>query len=387
MATIQKYLIFVLLLVALSASAQQGRIDSLMSEIRQKTDETTKMKLEMAEAKVRQQNLIIGIFVIISLCGASITISLYSSHKRIRRKNLLLNEQYYSIQTQNEKIQAQSEEIAMQAEHLKVANDFLENQNQKLHEINTEREGLISTVAHDLRSPINRSKGLSKILLNTKLTEDQRNIVNLLMQVNEEGTQIILDILQANSTMYEPPALTSIHLHQFINDHIEKVFRDPAKNKNIKIHIAIEDDLQIKTDVVSFRRIIDNLVSNALKFSNLNSEIFIKVMSVEDTIYISIQDQGPGISYEDQLKMFKRFQRLSARPTSGESSIGLGLAIVKGLVEKLGGEIHVKSKVGVGTEFIVRMRKEIKNLYDAPSRGSDKVPSINGKGLVSMFSL
>ena len=387
MAKIQEYLIFIFLLIALSASAQQGSIDSLLSEIRQKTEETTKVKLEMAEVKVRQQNLIIGVFIIVSLCGASVTISLYSSHKRIRRKNLLLNEQYYSIQTQNEKIQAQSEEIATQAEHLKVANDFLERQNQKLHEINTEREGLISIVAHDLRSPINRSKGLSKILSNTKLTEDQRGIVNLLMQVNEEGTQIILDILEANSATYEQPELTSIHLHQFIKDHIEKVFRDHAKSKNIKIHIAIEDDLRIKTDVVSLRRIIDNLVSNAVKFSNLNSEIFIKVMSVEDAIYISVQDQGPGISEEDQMKMFKRFQRLSARPTSGESSIGLGLAIVKGLVEKLGGEIHVKSKVGVGTEFIVRMRKDIKNLYNAPSRGSDKVPSINEQGLVSAFSL
>ncbi len=387
MGKIQKYLIFAFLIIALSTSAQQGKIDSLMSEIRQRTKETTKMKLEMAEAKVRQQNLIILIFAITSLCGVSITISLYISRKRIRRKNVLLHKQNRSIQTQNREIQSQNEVIAVQAGDLKAANDFLEDKNQRIQEINTEIESLISIVAHDLRAPVNRSKGLSRILLQTKLTEDQRGIVNLLLQVNEEGSQIIQNVLQANSTSYKKPEASSINLHHFIRDYVEKVFNKQALRKNIQIHIAIEDDLQITTDVVSFRRIMDNLISNALKFSNLNSEIFIKVMSVKEAVYISIQDQGPGISDEDQLKMFKRFQRLSARPTSGEPSIGLGLAIVKGLVEQLGGEIQVKSKVGVGTEFIVRMRKEIESFYELPSSEREYLPSLEERAFEAILSL
>ncbi|MEO7988793.1 MAG: HAMP domain-containing sensor histidine kinase [Chryseolinea sp.] len=375
----RNYLFIFLLICSVPVFAQQERIDSLMSEIRQNTIEKTEMELMMAEARVYRQNLIIGLGVVLSLFGASITVLLYQSYKRIRKRNLLLNVQNREIHSQSEEIFAQNEEITLQTEHLKVNNDFLEHQNRKLIEINNEREALISIVAHDLRSPINRSKGLAKILLHSQITDEQRGILNLLLQVNEEGSQIITDILQTDSSSYTKPASTPIHLRQFISDHIEKVFQEQALKKNILINITIDDDLHISTDAVSFRRIIDNLISNALKFSNLNSTVFIKVISVDDAVYISIQDQGPGISEEDQKKMFKRFQKLSAQPTFGESSTGLGLAIVKGLVERLKGEIQVKTELGVGTEFVIRMNKETKlnlRLSSSPSPKERAIESV-----------
>ncbi|HMZ52238.1 MAG TPA: sensor histidine kinase, partial [Candidatus Sumerlaeota bacterium] len=97
----------------------------------------------------------------------------------------------------------------------------------------------------------------------------------------------------------------------------------------------------------------DNLVSNALKFSPKGRIVKVRLTARADGALFEITDQGPGMSAEDKEKMFKKFQRLSARPTAGESSTGLGLAIVHALVGRMRGRIEVESEVGVGTVFRV----------------------------------
>jgi signal transduction histidine kinase len=98
---------------------------------------------------------------------------------------------------------------------------------------------------------------------------------------------------------------------------------------------------------------VDNLLSNAIKFSEHQSKIAIQASIENERAIISIRDSGPGFSDEDKQFLFQRFKKLSARPTGGESSNGLGLAIVKTLVDRLHGEIELKSALGEGAEFIV----------------------------------
>jgi len=100
-------------------------------------------------------------------------------------------------------------------------------------------------------------------------------------------------------------------------------------------------------------RILDNLLTNAMKFSENGKTIHLNIWEENKKIYFSIKDEGPGISEEDQKKMFKKFQKLGAQPTAGESSTGLGLSIIKALVGKLSGQIEVKSQLGKGSEFII----------------------------------
>ena len=104
-------------------------------------------------------------------------------------------------------------------------------------------------------------------------------------------------------------------------------------------------------------RVFENLLSNALKFSENGKHIFVSLHQIKDVIELKVRDEGPGISDEDQAKLYHKFQRLSARPTSGESSTGLGLWIVKTVVDKLGGQIECESKVGVGTTFTIRLKR------------------------------
>ena len=125
----------------------------------------------------------------------------------------------------------------------------------------------------------------------------------------------------------------------------------PARQKSITIRTELEEVPDFAFDTERIAQVVDNLVSNAVKFSPSGSEILVKMEKSEDNVRCAVIDHGPGVSSEDRTKLFGEFQRLSARPTGGEKSTGLGLSIVKKIVEAHGGIIDVMSEPGKGSEF------------------------------------
>jgi two-component system, sensor histidine kinase LadS len=109
------------------------------------------------------------------------------------------------------------------------------------------------------------------------------------------------------------------------------------------------------TDRVAIAAVLDNLLSNAVKFSPLGRHIWVRVHQEPARVACSVQDQGPGISPEDQAKLFQRGGRLSATPTGGEPSSGYGLVVAKDLIDRLGGEIRCDSQIGAGARFSIRV--------------------------------
>ncbi len=107
-------------------------------------------------------------------------------------------------------------------------------------------------------------------------------------------------------------------------------------------------------DVFALDQILDNLISNALKFSSPDKQIFVSVRAIKTQAECVIRDEGPGFTAEDKGRMFRRYGRLSARPTGGEPSTGLGLSIVRKLVLAMGGELECDSNPGQGTAFTIR---------------------------------
>jgi len=101
--------------------------------------------------------------------------------------------------------------------------------------------------------------------------------------------------------------------------------------------------------------VLENLVSNAVKFSPNESLIQLKCESENESVIFKVIDEGPGFTEEDKQLMFNRFQRLSAQPTGGEPSTGLGLSIVKKYISDLGGTVWIDSEVGKGTTFFVKV--------------------------------
>jgi signal transduction histidine kinase len=102
-------------------------------------------------------------------------------------------------------------------------------------------------------------------------------------------------------------------------------------------------------------RILDNLISNAIKYSPKNSTVIVSTKQTNSTIQISIRDQGPGISPAEHDKLFKKFSKLSIKPTGNESSTGLGLYIVKKICTTMNGSVRCESEPGCGSTFIVEL--------------------------------
>jgi signal transduction histidine kinase len=102
-------------------------------------------------------------------------------------------------------------------------------------------------------------------------------------------------------------------------------------------------------------QVIDNIISNAVKYSPQEKNITIRLQSRAGVVRVEVQDEGEGISPEDMQKLFGKFVRLSARPTGGEHSTGLGLSIVKKMVEAMSGRVWCESEVGKGATFIVEL--------------------------------
>ena len=140
---------------------------------------------------------------------------------------------------------------------------------------------------------------------------------------------------------------------------LEKLFAIKSEAKQIKLHFSRNcEEPIINVDRHYLIQVMENLISNALKFSASHKNIFIDVSDDENYVRISVKDEGPGIPENEFPILFKKYQKLSPQPTGGEQSIGLGLSIVKKYVEVMKGEVRCKSKVGIGTEFIVEFKKE-----------------------------
>jgi signal transduction histidine kinase len=131
-----------------------------------------------------------------------------------------------------------------------------------------------------------------------------------------------------------------------------------AIKKYIQVHFATDTtESYAALDWGYATQIFENLLSNAVKFSPAYKHIYVQVQANAEHIQISIQDEGPGFSAEDMGKLFGKFQKLSARPTGGETSTGLGLSIVKKYVEAMQGSIHCENNQGQGAKFVLTFSK------------------------------
>lgn len=259
------------------------------------------------------------------------------------------------LHKKNDEIQRQQKEILLQNEQLAA-------QNRRLELMNREKDGLIGIVAHDLRAPLNRSAALAELVASAgPLNQDQTRFLKMIHKVNEDGGRLIQDLLEMS--FYEngefPIESAKVDLRDLM-DRSVKGFSAMASNKSIQLHLDIPaGSLDAVTDEKLVSRILDNLLSNALKFTQKGKNVYAGARQENGDALLFIRDEGQGISLEDKKKIFQKFQRLSARPTGGESSTGLGLSIVKTLVDRLQGEIQLVSEVGIGTEFSIKLPRNL----------------------------
>lgn len=325
----------------------------LTIERKEKENELLKANEERIEAQLELQRLErIGLTIVIFFISL-LALVLWRSNKRKNDDNSNLAAQRDFIEKQRKEIEEQNQRISEQ-------NRVLSKRNEELADLNNEKDTLMNIVAHDLKSPLNRIQGLvSLIELSGNLTDEQIGYLNMLKNVTKSGNELISDLLDVNAIESDRQKIEfkKINVSHFLNDRISN-FISAAKAKDIKLTITAPDILYIDSDENLLGRIIDNLISNAIKFSPRGMAIEVSAAEKEGKMFFTVKDEGPGFSVADQEMLYQKFRKLSARPTAGESSNGLGLAIVKILTERLKGEVKLVSEQGKGSEFIIALPVE-----------------------------
>ncbi|MEK6482212.1 ATP-binding protein [Catalinimonas sp. 4WD22] len=307
--------------------------------------EASAAQQEFTLRQERSKNVAQSIIIVLILTLLSVAVIFYN---RSKNQNRLLEIRKSKIERQHKEISFQNEKISEQ--YLQ-----LEAQNKKLKQLNQEKDTLMNMVAHDLKSPLNRLSGLSDLLLLPGQDHDERErYVSLIKETSQEGVNLVKDLLDMNAfTNTLGVNFAEINLKVFLDEQA-KTHLSGAKSKNINLQVHCDTNIIFRSDIIYLSRILDNLLSNAIKYSFTKTTIFIVGEQVDrEHIVIKVKDQGPGFSPEDKKHLYKKFTKLSARPTSGESSHGLGLAIVKTLVDKMQGSIELESETGKGSQFIL----------------------------------
>ncbi len=237
----------------------------------------------------------------------------------------------------------------------KFINQKLKVQNHKLRELNEEKDSLMGVVAHDLKTPLTNIKSISDLLpAVATLSKKQEDFVGLIQKSTAAGLTLIDELLEIHTLENTlSPNLSFVSLSAMLQKKAE-AFQSAADLKSIRLITDIQE-VGLSTDAEWLGRSMDNLISNAIKFSPRQATVTLRSGITDNEAWISIKDEGPGFTEEDKSKVFQKFKKLSARPTAGESSNGLGLSIVKTLVERMKGTIALLSEPGKGSEFIIRL--------------------------------
>lgn len=206
-------------------------------------------------------------------------------------------------------------------------------------------------------SPLHGILGMVHLLkLSTDLSAEQLEYLGLIESAALKMNNLIVRLLDLNRIANADSQVKkeNINLVPFLN-RLNQSFSEVAKKKSITLIMENETDaLEIHTDASLLEQIIDNLISNAIKFSPFHKKVWVRAkQSATNHFIFEVEDQGPGISADEIPKLFRSFQRLSAQPTGNESSTGLGLSIVKEMANKINASISVTSNVGSGSIFRV----------------------------------
>lgn len=331
-------------------------------------------RTDEAQARTTRNGLLLGIgglFVAL--------IAIVNRYRLKRRSEQELRHINAHIMRQQEKLEAQSHEIFHTNAELSEANERLALQNLDLIALNEQKNEFLGIAAHDLRNPLANIMTVGALLRedlaayeaemppeSVPLPPSARWGTRTIETSAAKMLHLVENLLDVNALERGAIKLTleSVDIAQLAETSLER-FRHVAHAKSITLQreIVPDDDDNGKKEALAHadrgytEQVLDNLVSNAIKYSPHGKRVLVRVKAGDGTVRVEVQDEGPGLSENDKTRLFGTFARLSALPTGGEQSTGLGLSIVKKLVEAMQGRVWCESEVGKGATFIVELPK------------------------------
>ncbi len=231
----------------------------------------------------------------------------------------------------------------------------VEQHNAKLRQANEVKNHFLGIAAHDLRNPLAQIQMVSNFLLDPETQLSPEELQLLLNDIREQARHMLallndlLDVTQIEAGRLDL-RLEPVSMDRFLADAVRS-HAQMAAPKGTHVLLVSAPAGTAHADPRRLRQVIDNLVSNAVKYSPPGSTVRVAAERTPSGWRVSVQDEGPGITLEDRPQLFQHFARLSAQPTGGEKSTGLGLAITRRVVEAHGGQIGVDSQPGQGATF------------------------------------
>ncbi|MFD1294996.1 PAS domain S-box protein [Lutibacter holmesii] len=226
----------------------------------------------------------------------------------------------------------------------------------KLKNLNDTKDKLFSIIAHDLRSPFNSILGFSELLIEHSQDfeiDKSEKFLEIINSSAKNALSLLNNLLHWAKTqtgqISNKPQIVS--LAPIINN-VVALSCSNAKAKNIKLKYKQPSVIEAYTDVNMLKVVLRNLISNAIKFTNVNGKIDIFTIQNENHIEIKVSDNGVGMPKETQQKLFNINPTIVKDGTAAEKGTGLGLILCKEFVEKLNGKIWVESELGIGSSFI-----------------------------------
>lgn len=231
----------------------------------------------------------------------------------------------------------------------------------KIRELDNMKNDFVSNVSHELRTPLTIISGFAQTLKNENIDNEDRELcIDSINSEVEKLTTLISELLKLSKIdkAFKNVKHTFFNPTEIIKEQVA-LFFTKANEKNINIQFELENKMEcvLLSNELYYRQIFNNLLDNAIKYSKDDSSIIIREAIDNEFYSFSIEDHGIGISNDEIDKIFDRFYRIEKSRNSEIAGSGLGLSIVKQFVNALAGEIEVSSKLGLGSTFTIKIKR------------------------------
>jgi|JFJP01.1.fsa_nt_gi signal transduction histidine kinase len=240
---------------------------------------------------------------------------------------------------------------------LQISIQSLEEKNKQLEHLNQLKNEFLGIAAHDLKNPLSIIQGVAHEIECCYDDMKKAEVVEyaaMIQMSSHQMFELIDNLLEINiiESGQIHLSLSSINVVPMVIS-VLNVYQYQAAAKQVHLGLESMDYCLGYVDDHLLRQILDNLISNAVKYSPPHRKVIIRLKQADDKLHCEIQDEGPGLSVADQEKLFTKFARLTPRPTANEHSTGLGLFIVKKFVEAMKGQVWCETELGKGATFVM----------------------------------
>lgn len=220
------------------------------------------------------------------------------------------------------------------------------------------RTDFVTNASHELKTPVTALKGFSETLLDGAMEDKEvlKQFLEIMLAESSRLDFLVNDILELSKLEQKqvPMNMQEVNLSEAVLATFQLV-KQTADEKEMELNLLEEDTLFITVDNSRLKQILANLINNAVVYTQESGKVTVTIRKENDQAVILVSDNGIGIPEDEQDRIFERFYRVDKARSRNSGGTGLGLSIVKYLVENLNGSITIKSKLGLGTTFIVRL--------------------------------